>query len=204
MTTRYDPERQRRRSIRLKRYDYSQTGAYFVTIVAQGQVCLSGEVVGEDMQLNEAGAMVCQVWEALPLRFPGTYADAFVVMPNHIHGIIAINQPVGAPLVGAQSQSVGVQTPADALPSAGDGATTRVAPTLGDVIGAYKSLTTVRYVRGVNMMAWPPFQGRLWQRNYYERVIRNEDELGRVREYIVNNPLKWELDSENPARLDKP
>ncbi len=182
------PEARRRRSIRLKGYDYSRTGAYFVTTVTQNRLCLFGDVVGDEMHLNEAGIMAQEMWETLPHRFPGIDLDAFVIMPNHIHGIIAINEPVGASVVSAQDNSM----------ATGERATTRVAPTLGDVMGAYKSLTTIEYARGVTTWGWQSFDRRLWQRNYYERVIRDGRELDRAREYIANNPMQWALDSENP------
>ena len=182
------PEARRRRSIRLKGYDYSRTGAYFVTTVTQNRLCLFGDVVGDEMHLNEAGIMAQKMWETLPHRFPGRDLDAFVIMPNHIHGIIAINEPVGASVVSAQDNSM----------ATGERATTRVAPTLGDVMGAYKSLTTIEYARGVTTWGWQSFDRRLWQRNYYERVIRDGRELDRAREYIANNPMQWALDSENP------
>ena len=126
------PDRHHRRTIRLKSYDYSLAGAYFVTISTQDRVCVFGDVVEGVMRLNEAGRMVSTMWDALPARFPGVSLDAFVVMPNHIHGIMvfATRVPVGAPLVGSQ----------DVTPhrTTDNRATTRVAPTLGDVVGAYK------------------------------------------------------------------
>ena len=190
----FDPERHHRRSIRLPGYDYAGPGAYFVTICTQGRVCLFGEIVEGKLFPNDAGRMVQAVWDELPVQFLGISVDAFVVMPNHIHGIIVWTAPVGAPLVGAQSD-----TPTTTgVGATGQGATTRVAPTLGDVVGAYKSLTTLGYVRGVKTMGWQAFPGRLWQRNYFEHVIRDETSLGRIREYIANNPQHWELDRENP------
>ncbi len=177
MTGRYDPKRRRRQSLRLKGYDYTQAGAYFVTIVVQDGSCLFGEVACEEMRLNDAGEMVCRVWEALPLRFPGMELDMFVIMPNHVHGIVVIDTATADPGAGAPG----------------------VAPAgLGNVIGAYKSLTTVEYARGVKTMAWPPFRDRLWQRNYYEHVVRNDEALTGIREYIVNNPARWSFDRENP------
>ena len=98
MNHRYNPDMHYRRSVRLRGYDYTHAGAYYVTIVAQDRVCLFGEVVGENVRLGEAGVMVQAVWEALPHRFPSIETDAFVVMPNHIHGIIVIDGPVGASL----------------------------------------------------------------------------------------------------------
>ena len=106
----YNQENHHRRSLRLKGYDYRQVGAYFVNIVLQNRLCLFGEIIGMEMQLNQAGEMVSEVWEALPNRFPAIAIDTFVVMPNHLHGIIIINQhpvPVVSGLV--PSQNVGAQ-----------------------------------------------------------------------------------------------
>ena len=183
-----NPADRHRRSIRLPGYDYRQAGAYFVTICAQGRALLFGEIRGDEMELNDAGQMLVSQWQALPQRFPNVRLDAFVVMPNHVHGIIVL---------------VDANTSPD-----GDGATTRVAPTLedpvgaslGEAVGAYKSLTTVEYARGVNASGWTPFDGRLWQRNYYEHIVRNEAALDDIRQYIIHNPAKWAEDEENPAR----
>ena len=172
-----------------------------MTIVLQNRLCLFGEVAGTEMQLNEAGEMVRGVWEALPNRFPSITIDTFVVMPNHLHGIIIINRraqdgSVGAPLVGAQlvgAQLVGAQLVGAQLVGAQLAQTT-----LGDIIGAYKSLTTVEYTRGVKVMKWIPFHRRLWQRNYYEHIIRHDDSLRDIRQYIINNPGQWAFDKENP------
>lgn len=191
----YDPDKHHRRSIRLKGYDYSQAGAYFVTIVTQDRACVFGDVVGDEVRLNDAGRMTAAAWEGLPVRFPTVDVDAFVVMPNHVHGIVLLESArVEAPLVGALPPADGVNAPAG-------GATTRVAPTLGGVIGAFKSVVTVDYVRGVRAGAWPPFRGRLWQRNYYEHVVRGVGDLDRIRRYIAENPLRWQVDAENPSRL---
>ena len=108
-----DPGRRHRRSLRLKEYDYAQAGAYFVTVVVQARLLLFGDVVDEEMRLNQAGAMVTRVWEEMPDRFPNIEMDTFVVMPNHIHGIIVV---VGAPLVGPHKtpgQPRGLPLPGD-------------------------------------------------------------------------------------------
>ena len=185
MVSSYDPDTHHRRSIRLKGYDYAQDGAYFVTVVTRDRLCLFGDVIEEKMHVNRAGSMILKVWEELPKRFPTIGLDAFVVMPNHVHGILVVRNRVGVPLVGTLRD--------------GDRATTRVAPTLGEIVGAYKSITTVRYTQGVKAGMWNPFRERLWQRNYYEHVVRNESELNRAREYIAGNPALWERDRENPA-----
>ena len=108
MKVRYDQNVHRRKSIRLKGYDYSQAGTYFVTVVTRGHLCLFGDLVDGEMVLNEAGEMVQRVWEEMPGRFPNIEMDTFIVMPNHIHGIVITNYTVGASLVGAQG-SLGQQ-----------------------------------------------------------------------------------------------
>jgi REP element-mobilizing transposase RayT len=190
-----DLDRHHRRSIRLKGYDYALAGAYFVTISTQDRGGVFGDVVAGVMRLNEAGRMVSTEWNTLPAWFPGVDLDAFVVMPNHIHGIIVFTTrvSVGAPLVGAQDVTPNMATD--------NRATTRVAPTLGDVVGAYKSRVTVEYTRGVKTKGWPAFRRRLWQRNFYEHIIRNEASLNHIRQYILDNPARWSFDRENPLAV---
>jgi REP element-mobilizing transposase RayT len=162
------------------------------------------------MLLNEAGRMILAEWEALPQRFPTVEIDAFVVMPNHIHGIIVIvaADNVVAGVGAGVAADVGAGLVPALVPGATThgatthgatthGATTRVAPTVGDIVGAFKSITTVSYTRGVKQSGWPPFPGRLWQRNYYEHIIRNDESLNRIRQYIADNPARWALDREN-------
>jgi REP element-mobilizing transposase RayT len=188
---RFDPQRHHRRSIRLPGYDYSQAGSYFVTICAQDRECLFGDVVDGRVVLNDAGWMAQIVWDELTEHYPDMQLDEYVVMrmPNHFHGIVIL---VGAPLVGALSQEQ----------RAGTTAPTTVAPTLGNIIGAYKPITTDQYVASVKQHGWPPFNRRVWQRNYYEHVVRDDDELDRIREYIATNPARWEHDRENPGDVD--
>ncbi len=176
----HDSDIPRRRSVRLSGYDYSSAGAYFVSFVVQGRLCLFGEVVDGEMCLNGAGKMVRRVWEGMPERFPYIVMDAYVVMPNHMHGVVFLSQTAAA---------------ADAS----TGETVQDVPTLGDVVRVFKSLTTVEYGKGVRGMGWVRYEKRLWQRNYYERVVRNGSEMRAVREYIANNPRNWELDRENPG-----
>jgi len=233
----FDPDRHHRRSIRLRGYDYSQAGAYFVTICTQGRQCCFGDIVDGEMHLNDAGRMVWAEWHALPARFPGIALDEFVVMPNHLHGIMWIAgattraDVVGAPLVGAQSVDqpdgattdgattdgattrvaptgtdvvgaplVGAQSVDQPDGATTNGATTRVAPTLGEVVGAYKSIATGSYIQGVKDNNWSPFEGRLWQRNYYEQIIRDDKALDGIRQYILDNPARWADDEENPEK----
>jgi putative transposase len=199
--------------VRLKEYDYSQAGAYFITIVAQDRACLFGEVIDGDMRLNAAGEMLAAEWDGLPNRFRTIETDTFVVMPNHVHGIIVITANVGAGLVPVLSGKTRNETGsvgAGLVPApwghatTASRATTRVAPTsVGDVVGAFKSMTTVLYGRGVRQSRWRAFCGRLWQRNYYEHIIRDDAALQRIREYIIANPTGWEMDAENPTKANR-
>jgi len=197
------PERHHRRSIRLKGYDYRQAGAYFVTICTQDRAFLFGQVVHDEMQLNDAGKMVYDVWNDLPAFYPGVQTDAFIVMPNHIHGIIIL---VGADPRVCPNADPRVCPNADPRACPGQpqklGEPQEVAPMLGlpDVVHRFKTMTTKRYADGVKRLGWKPFRGRLWQRNYYEHIIRNEESLNRIREYILTNPMRWELDRKNPHR----
>ena len=184
-----------RRSIRLNAYDYRQLGAYFITIVTQNRRCLFGDVVDGKMRLNDAGHMVLAVWEGLSSNYPGVETDHFVAMPNHVHGVIV--------LVG-----VGPGTSADSggqpqgVPKTGSSAAIVTRPlSLSDVINRFKTLTTHRYALGVNGFGWTRFNHRLWQRNYFEHVIRSEDSLQRIRQYILDNPMRWVFDRENPSTL---
>jgi len=161
-----------RRSIRLKEFDYSQPGGYFVTIVTHHRRCLFGEVVDGIVQLSEAGRIVNEMWRGLSERFANASADLFVVMPNHVHGIVT----VGAQLIGPDG--------------GGEGAMNRAA-TLGQMIRAVKAASTHRIRQSTDLEI-------VWQRNYYEHVIRDEESLNRIRQYILDNPIRWELDPENP------
>ena len=191
--TRYDRCERRRRSIRLAGYDYSQEGAYFVTICANKRECLLGKVAGDAMWLGDTGRMVAATWQELHLHYPGVDLDAFVIMPNHLHGIIILT--VGAGPRACPTIAAGPR----ACPESGQ--PQGVAPTeylcLPDVVHRFKSLTTARYLLAVRAKRWPPFSGRLWQRNYYEHVIRNEEELNKIRRYVWDNPLQWAFDREN-------
>ena len=191
-----------RRSLRLKHYDYSREGYYFITIVAQNREHLFGEIVDGAMGLNVAGLMVEELWHDIPNDFKYVKLHEFIIMPNHIHGIIEIIKPydtdikpVGVPLVGtlANVDNIEIQR----TPIGFKRAPTRDAPTVGDVIGVFKSKTTNQYIKMVKNNTLPPFNKRIWQRNYYEHIIRDENDYTRIAEYIINNPLSWELDRLN-------
>lgn len=186
-----------RKSIRLKGYDYSQAGLYFVTICVQNRKCLFGRINRGQLILNDAGQMVENEWLKIPQRFNNTRLHAHIVMPNHFHAILEIAR---APLVGAQivrAPLVGAQNESSAPSENGQPqgiAPTGTGKTLGEMVGAFQSITTVEYIRGVKTQNWPPFDGKLWQRNYWEHIIRNETAYHNISQYIINNPSKWAED----------
>ena len=204
----YNPQIHHRRSIRLKEYDYSQAGLYFITICTQNRACLFGEIENGEMILNDAGKMIDTEWMHLKKRFPNIQLHAFVIMPNHLHGILEIvSTNVGATLVVAQNENNVVApvtvSPVDTEPRDGQpqntGQPQGIAPTgiktVGDMMDAFKSITTVEYIRGVKQHNWQPFDGKLWQRNYWEHIIRNDDDCNRITQYIINNPKNWGNDT---------
>jgi len=199
----YDPRQHHRRSIRLEGYDYASAGAYFVTVCTQDGASLLGVVVDGETRLNDAGRMVQAVWDQLPDSYPGVAVDAFQVMPNHVHGIIVLTgDPVGATPSGCPDPTLGqARGPA---PTGAARQTRGVAPTMSleDVVHRFKSLTTNKYARCVRTLGWPAFSRRLWQRNYYEHIIRNEESLNHIRQYIADNPARWAYDRENPAAIN--
>jgi REP element-mobilizing transposase RayT len=199
------PTQHHRRSIRLKNYDYSQPGAYFVTVVAQDRQLLFGEVDATALRLNAAGQMVERWWAKITQKYPTLASDEFVVMPNHFHGIVVISGgPVVAPVDIGQPHGAAPTIDDDDGPPRGVAPTVNGesrGPTLGDVMDWLKTMTTNAYIQGVERMGWQRFRGRLWQRNYYEHVVRDEEELNRIRQYIACNPLQWAFDPENPGGM---
>jgi putative transposase len=164
--------------MRLPSYDYSQEGAYFVTVCIKGRKCLLGKIEQGILHLNDAGKMVESWWAKVASKFPSTQIDSFhVVMPNHFHGII-------------------IKT--DETPGGG-----HTGSPLQKIVQWFKTMSTNEYIHGVKEYDWPPFKGNLWQRSFYEHVIRNDESLNRIREYIATNPQRWDLDRENPRAKGK-
>ncbi len=183
----FDPQKHHRRSIRLQGYDYSQSGTYYFTIVTQGKALLFGEIKNGEVILNEAGKMILKWWHELPKKFPHIKLGTFIIMPNHVHGIIII-ESVGADLrVCPNDDSVYPNND-----NSDNGRTHRSAPTLGTIMQWFKTMTTNEYIRGVKNLDWQPFDRRLWQRNYYEHIIRNQQDWERIHNYIEANPINWE------------
>ena len=135
--------------------------------------------MNDEMVLTDAGRLVEKWWLKLPDKFPNIELDYYVVMPNHFHGIISI---VGADPCVCPDNLTGEHAGSP----------------LHSIMQWFKTMSTNEYIRGVKQLGWMPFNKKFWQRSYYEHIIRNEKELNRIREYIQNNPLKWELDRENP------
>ena len=174
-------EQRRRRSIRLQNYDYSKAGSYYITVCTRNRELLFGDVVRGQMKRNEIGQIVQNVWDSLPQFYDGIELDAFIIMPNHLHGIIVIRSAVGAihesPL---QQDALRVRDRRNMF--------------LSKIIGRLKmvSAKNINLFRKTSGLA-------VWQCNYYEHIIRYEASLDRIRQYIADNPAQWEFDEENPA-----
>jgi len=152
-----------RHSMRLQGYDYSQAGSYFITICTQERLLL--------LVPDSARELIERWWVTLPSKFPNVDIDAFVVMPNHIHGIFVILDDDGT-AVGPEQNRV----------------------TMSSVVQWYKTMTTNEYIRGVKQLGWPRFNQHLWQRDFWDHIVRNDADLARLRTYIENNPSLWTKD----------
>jgi REP element-mobilizing transposase RayT len=198
----------RRKEHRLAEYDYSQGGTYAFTVVVARRRCCLGAVIGESFIPTEAGVIVGQVWERLPKRFPAILLDAFVVMPNHVHGIVFLGaNPVAgeeAAINGGATGKPGVVAPPfmaagtpqpGSRPETADGRVLQppsrdpIAPALGEIIRSLKAASTTR----IRKECLPDFS---WQERYWDRIVRNEIELEHYRSYIQTNPVRWTMDRE--------
>jgi REP element-mobilizing transposase RayT len=196
----YDPAIHHRHSIRLKGYDYSQEGLYFITICCQGRICRFGKIEDGKMILNDTGNIAQQCWLDIPQHFPLVELHEYVVMPNHNHGIVEFIRAVAV-------EGAGTARPSNSRPSESrpDNSEFRpdnwginigeinmgranpaptIAPTLGNVIGYFKYQATKKI----------DLPDKLWQRNYYEHIIRNEQAYQNISNYIIHNPETWRND----------
>jgi putative transposase len=160
-------------SLRLPGYDYTRDAAYFITICVRGRQCSLGEVRNGGMHLNDYGEIAASSWLWLAEQYSHVRLDQWIVMPNHLHGIIFIEDRGG----GWQTVPTGNKP-------------------LGRLIGAFKTIST-KYINNLRQVSKIPF----WQRNYYDHIIRNDASLNHIREYILTNPLRWHLDRENPQAI---
>ncbi len=189
----YEPNIHHRRSIRLKGYDYSQQGLYFITLCVQNRVCLFGEIVNGEMTENAAGKTARQCWNDIPNHYPQVILHEFVVMPNHIHGIIQITDTPVVPHVGAKNISPvngnGAKNisplPPPPLPSSPPCGTSQ---TVGAMVRGFK-IGVTKWMRQHTDVV------EVWQRNYWEHIIRTRNEYERIATYIENNPTNWNNDT---------
>jgi len=199
MPSKFDPKKHHRRSIRLPEYDYAQAGAYYVTIVAWHRECLFGDVVNKDVKLNEAGKIVQWEWKELPKRLQFIEIGAFIVMPNHFHGILIFRENVRATrqiLINAHSGNVSLP---NVIIDGIDGSPLPRGPqpkSLGAIMTQFKSRVTkklwkIRSLKGT----------LIWQRNYWEHIIRNQKDLQNKTDYIEANPMLWDEDDNNPINV---
>ena len=181
----FDPQKHHRHSIRLKEYDYTQPGGYFVTIVSYQRECLFGGIANEKMQLNESGHIVYECWHAIPDHFTNVELGAYVVMPNHIHGIIVINDRTDASASARRGTIYRAPTEQFGKPVNGS---------IPTIIRTSKAAVTRRIGRELNATG-------IWQKNYYVHVIRDHEDWDRIHRYIESNPSMWAEDNENPLNL---
>ncbi|UCH11078.1 MAG: transposase [Fidelibacterota bacterium] len=171
----------KRRSIRLKEFDYTQSGAYYVTICSHAWESLFGKVVGDEVELSTFGRIVDEEWVNNATIRPYVELDNYVIMPNHIHGIVMIIAGRGTTRRAPTKERFGKP----------------VSGSLPTIIRAFKSAAT----KQINRLRDTPGQ-RVWQRNYYEHIIRNDKDLNRIREYIASNPMKWQSDRYYPDTIN--
>ena len=219
----YNPKIHHRRSIRFKGYDYSQKGLYFVTLCIKDRECLFGEIIEGEMMLNDPGRMVKKWYNELENKFPDIKCHEHIVMPNHFHCIIEnMGTSVGADLGVCPIHPY----PDNEPPSQIDGASMndvdscndekgghKGAPLQSSIFGEhtgsplwqliqwFKTMSTNEYIRNVKANNWSRFKGKLWQRNYWEHIIRNEKSYFTIADYIINNPKNWDIDSINPKEI---
>ena len=184
----FDPRRHHRRSIRLRGFDYSTAGSYFITLCCQDRLHRFGHIENHKMILNDLGEIAAEEWLKLPDRFPRASLGPFQIMPDHIHFILSlIDEVVGAPLAGAPTAPLaGAPTTSSGRPQ---GSPPHNPIQISGIIGAYKSLVFNRCLeifKSKNKM-----MGKLWQRNYYERIIRDRAAYRSIAKYIYQNPAKW-------------
>jgi len=165
-------DRSYRKSIRRKGHDYSKPGLYFITICIQSRAHLLGEIIDKKMILSDAGNLVIEEWLRLEDRFSHICLHEYVIMPDHFHAIIEIKEIDHQKVEPESHKNVSSKT-------------------LGNILGAFQSIVTVKYIRAVKELGWKPFYKRLWQRNYWETLIKDEQGYNRITEYIKNNPKKW-------------
>jgi REP element-mobilizing transposase RayT len=196
----YNREIHHRHSIRLEAFDYSSPGYYFITICSQNRESLYGNISQDSMVLNDSGEMIKAQWTNLTQRFSHICLDRFVIMPNHFHGIIHIT---GGPPFHAISDYLKNRVHIINDPDLYEPPHGTAEKTISRIIQAFKSITTVHYCQSVHQHHWPPFNKHLWQKNFYDHIIRDDEELEIFRRYIMDNPSHWKNDEDNPINFKK-
>ncbi|WP_019498091.1 transposase [Pseudanabaena sp. PCC 6802] len=193
----YNPEKHHRRSIRLKGYDYSAAGSYFITICTHQRECLFGEISNGEMHLNQYGQIIAEEWQRSSVIRQEIELDLWAIMPNHFHGIVIITDNVGAngrlPLLPPPMQS-----DPSSLPDRTFARSSMQPKSLSSLIAGFKSATT----KHINIARNSP-SSPVWQRNYYEHIIRDETSCQKIRQYIQTNPIAWEIDRLHPNNPSK-
>jgi REP element-mobilizing transposase RayT len=194
----YNPDIHKRQSIRLRGYDYSQSGLYFITICCYQRECLFGEVINSQMILNNSGELVKEEWLKSAEIRKEIELGGFVIMPNHFHGIVIINQEINKN-IGNNQNPLGAngRSPLQTIQSSQQQISMKP-KSLSSLIAGFKSATTKK----INIIRSTP-KNPVWQRNYYDHIIRNDQSLERIREYVQNNPLSWKNDQLHPNNPSK-
>ena len=188
----YNPEIHHRRSIHLKDYDYSQAGAYFITICTYRRAEMFGEITNDGLHINERGEIVQAMWNTLSHRFPGIELDHFIAMPNHLHGIIVRTQQITPEIENNGDKVVRLSNQA-IISNLDIYRKSRYRPQmLHEMVRTFKAVASYHLRRGGKT---PDFR---WQREYYEHIIRTPQELDIIRAYILNNPFRWQQDKLHP------
>lgn len=184
-----EPPRPRRKQLRLKGWDYSRGGIYFLTLCVHGRRNLFGHIAGGKVDLSPAGRMIEEVWAGMPDHNPGLVLDALVVMPDHFHAIIGLIDPWPG-----RGQCLAATPDRDAHPAtAADVGDAPARPSVPGVVRKFKTYTMRHYRDGVEGRGWPAYDRHLWQRGYTDHIIVADADLEHHRDYIWNNPLNWEL-----------
>jgi putative transposase len=194
----FDPNRHHRRSIRLQGYDYTLAGAYFVTLCTWDRSCFFGDIVDGQMAPSPFGLVVASFWDQIPVHATHVSLDAFVLMPNHVHGILVLSGDHRAEAGDALTQCVPFDPDAEDTSASSNRPHGTTPGSLGAVLQNWKSTAT----RRINQMRHT-LGARVWQDNYYEHIIRNERELWAIRQYIENNPAQWAQDREHPQNAQR-
>ncbi|MFH1798333.1 MAG: transposase [Candidatus Omnitrophota bacterium] len=172
----------RKPNVRLKGYDYSQPNYYFITACTENHIEWFGNIINDQMELNDAGKMIEQTLLGIPDFYPGLSLDTHVIMPNNIHAIIIIQN-------NKLCSNGQAQWPGPTYLS------------LSDIVRRFKTLSTKKYIDGVKKNDWPPFNKKIWQRSFHDHIIRDNKSLNNIREYIQTNPATWDKDIENPNNI---